>query len=84
MRRLFLSLALMFAAICASAPASRAQMNEAQTAQALVGVWDWQSQLNGATVYNRLTLTGSGTFVYTTAMQTYQVTSSGGWIFRGG
>ena len=85
MRRLFLSLALLSAVVLASLPTpGRAQMNEAQVAQALVGVWDWQDRMNGATVYHRLTLTGSGTFVYTSAMQTYQVTSSGGWIYQGG
>ena len=82
MRRLVLSLSLILVAI--TTMPTRAQMNEAQIAQALVGVWDWQSQMNGVPVFNRLTLTGSGTFVYTTAMQTYQVTSSGGWIYQGG
>ena len=84
MRRLFLSLALMFAVILVVPPPSHAQMTEARIAQALVGVWDWQDRMNGALVYHRLTLTGSGTFVYTTAMQSYQVTSSGGWIYQGG
>ena len=83
MRRLLLLAAVLFGVVVA-APASRAQPNEALIAQALVGVWDWQDQMNGVPVYNRLTLTGSGTYVYTSAMQTYQVTSSGAWLYQGG
>ena len=84
MRRLPIFAALVMTLLVAFAPAPRAQQNDALTARALVGVWVWQNELNGAIVNNRLTLTGNGTFVYTSAMQSYQVTSSGGWLYQGG
>ena len=83
-RRLFAALAVAFSlASMAPLPAS-AQLSEAQVAQALVGVWVWSDTMNGAPVQHQLTLTGSGSFVYTSAMQTYQVTSAGNWMYQGG
>jgi hypothetical protein len=64
-------------------PIAHAQ-NDAQTAQSLVGRWEWQDTMNGAAVYHQLTLAGGGDFTYTSAMQSYQVTSWGRWAFRGG
>lgn len=79
MRRLILPfLFLVFAWLPAKA------QNDAQIAQALVGKWVWQSELNGAVVNNELTLTGSGTFAYTTTMQTYMVFQAGAWMYQGG
>lgn len=77
-----LAVAVSFASFAPS-PAS-AQMTEAQVAQALVGVWVWTDSMNGAPVQHQLTLTGSGSYVYTSAMQTYQVTSAGNWLYQGG
>jgi hypothetical protein len=58
--------------------------NDAQTAQALVGRWEWQDTMNGAAVHHQLTLAGGGDFTYTSAMQSYQVTSWGRWGYQGG
>lgn len=58
--------------------------NDAQTAQALVGRWEWQETMNGAAVHHQLTLAGGGDFTYTSAMQSYQVTSWGRWGYQGG
>lgn len=83
MRRQLLSLGFAVMALFAVLGAGRAQ-TEGAVAQALVGRWEWESALNGATVFNQLTLTGSGTFAYTTMMQTYQVNSFGQWAYRDG
>jgi hypothetical protein len=84
MRRFLLSFALLLSALVVTAPPSRALPNDAQVAQMLVGRWEWQSQLNGAVVANQLTLAGGGDYTYTSAMQSYQVTSWGIWQYSGG
>jgi hypothetical protein len=84
MRRVLFSLVLLVAALVATAPPSRALPNDAEVAQMLVGRWEWQSQLNGAVVFNQLTLAGGGDYTYTSAMQSYQVTSWGVWQYSGG
>jgi hypothetical protein len=84
MRRILLSFAFVVLALVATTPSSRALPNDAQVAQMLVGRWEWQSQLNGAVVLNQLTLAGGGDFTYTSAMQSYQVTSWGVWQYSGG
>ena len=83
MRRIALSFATLVVALMLLAPIAKAQ-NDAQTAQALVGRWEWQDTMNDATVYHQLTLAGGGNFTYTSAMQSYQVTSWGAWAFQGG
>jgi hypothetical protein len=82
LRRSLAWLALAFALATASSPASA--QNDAQVAQMLQGVWYWTDSMNGVPVQHQLTLVGTGTFVYTSAMQTYQVTSSGFWNYQGG
>jgi hypothetical protein len=83
MRRIAHFVVALAVAFVLIAPAARAQ-NDAQTAQALVGRWEWQDTMNGAAVYHQLTLAGGGNYTYTSAMQSYQVTSWGAWAFQGG
>lgn len=83
-RRLLAAFAVAFALVSLAPLPASAQLTEAQVAQALVGVWVWQDSMNGTPVQHQLTLTGSGSFVYTSAMQTYQVTSAGNWMYQGG
>jgi hypothetical protein len=83
-RRLLAALAVALSLASISPFPASAQLNDAQVAQVLVGVWVWTDSMNGVPVQHQLTLTGSGSFVYTSAMQTYQVTSSGTWIYQGG
>jgi hypothetical protein len=40
--------------------------------------------MNGAAVHHQLTLAGGGDYTYTSAMQSYQVTSWGRWGYQGG
>lgn len=83
LRRIALSLAAIVLALHFAVPMASAQ-NDARTAQALAGRWEWQDTMNGAAVSHQLTLAGGGDFTYTSAMQTYQVTSWGQWAYQGG
>jgi hypothetical protein len=83
MRRIALIVAAFLLVVQSTVLPAVAQ-NDAQTAQALVGRWEWQDTMNGAAVHHQLTLAGGGDFTYTSAMQSYQVTSWGRWGFQGG
>jgi hypothetical protein len=73
---------LWFALFAASFP--NAQQVDADVAKALVGKWVWSESSGGVTVDNQIILGGDGTFAFTSAMQTYQVTSTGTWVYEGG
>src|SRR5262245_51468248 len=74
---------LWFGLVAALAP-SQAQQVDADVAKSLVGKWVWSETSNGVTVNNQIILGGDGTFAFTSAMQNYQVSSTGTWVYEGG
>jgi hypothetical protein len=83
-RRVVLSLVLLCVAVFSAAPPGKAQQIDADIAKALVGKWEWAETSSGVTVNYQLILGGDGTFGFTSAMQSYQVTSTGTWVYEGG
>lgn len=84
MRRTVLWLALLWFAALVQMPTAGAQQPDADVAKALVGTWVWSESTNGVTIEYQLILGGDGNFALTSAMQTYQVTSTGAWTYEGG
>ena len=84
MRRIVVLLAFVWFAAFALAPSVNSQGVDADVAKALVGKWVWSETSGGVTVKNQIILGGDGNFALTSAMQTYQVTSTGTWVYEGG
>lgn len=84
MRRIVLSLALLWFAVFVATPLAHAQQPDADVAKSLVGTWAWSESSGGVTVSYQIILGGDGNFAFSSAMETYQVTSTGNWVYDGG
>jgi hypothetical protein len=83
-RRVVLSFILLWFAMVSAAPSAGAQQIDADVAKSLVGTWVWSETSSDVTIDNQMILGGDGTFAFSSAMQTYQVTSTGTWVYEGG
>jgi hypothetical protein len=83
-RRVLLSFVLLWFAMVSAAPFAGAQQIDADIAKSLVGKWVWSETSSDVTVKNELFLGGDGTFAFTSALQNYQVSSTGTWVYEGG
>jgi len=83
-RRIVALLVVCWFAVFSVASALNAEGVDADVAKALVGKWVWSESSGGVTVNNQVILGGDGNFAFTSAMQTYHVTSTGTWTYEGG
>jgi hypothetical protein len=79
LRRIFLALAFLWLL-----PSANAQQLNSDIAKALVGTWAWSETTSDVAINYEMILGGDGTFAFTSAMQSYQVTSTGTWVYEGG
>jgi hypothetical protein len=84
LNRVVLSFMLSLFVVFSTMLSAKGQQIDADVAKALMGTWVWSETVSGVTVDYQLILGGDGSFAHTSAMQNYQVTATGTWVYEGG